>query len=185
MEASSCSRLSVPHSSLPSLLPCATTQNEQLSDRPEKGRGVLHFAPNPLSLKPHQIPCFPPKSLIFLDKHGTLNQRVQGSNPCTPTKHSCDNSRFSKSSEKPLFHKGLAVASCISAYHSELPGACCMPFPATDSAPSLKHFPTSVASLNRDWFGRRPRLVLSSRGAFQTGSKVSSSDESRPPHSLA
>jgi hypothetical protein len=51
----------------------------------EKGRAVLHFTPNPLSLKPHQIPCFTFKTLIFLDKHGTLNQRVQGSNPCTPT----------------------------------------------------------------------------------------------------
>jgi hypothetical protein len=85
VEASSCSRFIVPHSSLPSLLPCTTTQNEQLSNRPEKGRGVLHFAPNPLSLKPHQIPCFTLKCLNLLDKHGTLNQRVQGSNPCTPT----------------------------------------------------------------------------------------------------
>ncbi len=54
-------------------------KSKQPSNRPEKGRGVLHFAPNPLSLKPHQIPCFTFKSLIFLDKHGTLNQRVQGS----------------------------------------------------------------------------------------------------------
>src|SRR5215208_1318481 len=56
---------------------------------PIRGRGgglaVLQFTPNPLSLKPHQIPWFTSKWLILLVKHGTLNQRVQGSNPCTPT----------------------------------------------------------------------------------------------------
>jgi hypothetical protein len=39
------------------LLSCITTEMRSfLAD--EKGRGVLHFAPNPLSLKSHQIPCF-------------------------------------------------------------------------------------------------------------------------------
>ena len=54
--------------------------------RLEEALVVLHFTPNPLSTKPDQIPSFTPKWLILLAKQATLNQRVQGSNPCTPTK---------------------------------------------------------------------------------------------------
>src|SRR5215207_8151058 len=46
---------------------------------------VLHFGRKPLTRNAPNPHSFTSKSLRTHDKDPTLNQRVQGSNPCTPT----------------------------------------------------------------------------------------------------
>jgi len=67
---------------MPSASPMGGGQRECYQSRTphfrdtEAGQGVLHFAPNPLSSKPHQIPSLTGKWLIWLVKHGTLTPLV-------------------------------------------------------------------------------------------------------------
>ena len=48
-------------------------------------RYVLHFSRKQLTRNAPNLQSFTSKSLQKHDKDQTLNQRVQGSNPCTPT----------------------------------------------------------------------------------------------------
>src|SRR5215207_9340161 len=57
--------------------PCSKSSKS----RGGEGGGGLQFAPNQLSLKPHEIPQFTPKSLKALNRQQPFNQWVLGSSP--------------------------------------------------------------------------------------------------------